>query len=38
MPQHSLAVIICLVVYPKNQLIKSEKDTIKQLKICNELK
>ena len=31
-------VIFCLVVYPKNQLIKSEKDMIKQLKICNELK
>ena len=27
-----------LVVYPKNQSIKSEKDMIKQLKISNELK
>ena len=30
--------IFCSVVYPKNQSIKSEKDMIKQLKICNELK
>ena len=28
----------CLVVCPKNQLIKNERDMIKQLKICNELK
>ena len=35
---HSLVVIICLVVYLKNQSIKNEKDMIKQLKICNELK
>ena len=28
----------CLAVYPKSQSIKSKKDMIKQLKICNELK
>ena len=28
----------CSVAYLKNQSIKSEKDTIKQLKICNDLK
>ena len=38
MPWHSQAVIICLVVYPKNQSIKSEKDMIKQLRISNDLK
>ena len=38
MPYHSQAVIICSVVYLKNQSIKSERDMIKQLKICNELK
>ena len=38
MPQLSVAVISCLVVYLKNQSIKSEKDMIKLSKICNELK
>ena len=33
-----MAVIFCLVVYLKCQLTKSERDMIKQLKICNELK
>ena len=28
----------CSVVYLKNQSIKNERDTIKQLTICNELK
>ena len=28
----------CSVAYLKNQSIKNERDTIKQLKICNELK
>ena len=28
----------CLAVCPENQLIKGEKDMIKQLKICNKLK
>ena len=34
----SVAVIFCLVVYLKNQLKKNERDKIKLLKICNELK
>ena len=38
MPQLSVEVNFCSVVYLKNQSIKSEKDMIKQLKICNELK
>ena len=38
MPWHSQAVIICLVVYPKNQLIKNEKGMIRLSKIYNELK
>ena len=33
-----IVVIFCSVVYLKNQLIKNERDMIKQLKICNELK
>ena len=33
-----VAEIFCSVVYLKNQLIKNERDMIKQLKICNELK
>ena len=28
----------CSVVYPKNQLIKDERDMTTQSKICNELK
>ena len=28
----------CSVAYLKNQSIKNEKDMIKQLRICNELK
>ena len=38
MPWHSQAVISSSVVYLKNQLIKNERDMIKQSKICNELK
>ena len=38
MPWLSLAVITCSVAYLKNQLIKNERDMIKQLKISNELK
>ena len=33
-----MEVIFCSVVYLKNQLIKNERDTIKQLNIYNELK
>ena len=33
----SQAVIICLVVYPKNQSKKNEKDMIRLLKIYREL-
>ena len=38
MPQHSLAVITCLVAYLKNQLIKTERDMIRPSNIYNELK
>ena len=38
MPSLSVAVIFCSVAYLKNQSIKNERDMIKQLKICNELK
>ena len=38
MPLLSVAITFCSVVYLKNQLIKSKKDMIKQLKICNKLK
>ena len=38
MPLHSQAVIIFSVAYLKNQSIRNEKDTIKQLKMSNELK
>ena len=38
MPQHSLAVNICLVVYPNNQLIEKGRDMIRPSKIYNELK
>ena len=31
-------IIFCSVAYLKDQLIKNERDTIKLLKICNELK
>ena len=31
-------VIFCSVAYLRNQLIRNERDTIKQLKICNNLK
>ena len=34
----SVAVIFCSVVYLKNQLIKSEREMMKQLKIWNKLK
>ena len=38
MPSLSVAAIFCLVVYPKNQSIKNERDMIKQSRIYKELR
>ena len=38
MSQLSVEVIFCSVLYLKNQSTKNERDMIKLLKICNELK